>query len=120
MTAVFIIALLMSLTMPVYRRSLDRSKCNVCVGNLRNLVTGIQTFHLENEVYPGELEQLLPNRYLDSIPTCPATETDTYSAGYRFNQVTGEFTLSCSGRNHTTMGYGENEPYYSFSYGMGP
>lgn len=120
MTAIFIISLLSSVAIPVYRRSVDRTKLNACEENLRNIVTSITMYHLEHKRYPQQLQDLLPYLHLSSIPRCPTTQTDTYSAGYQFDQLTGEYTISCSGSNHASLGYGADEPFYSFSKGLGP
>ncbi len=118
MTAIFIISVLCSVSIPVYRRSIDKSRFNVCESNLRNIVTAIQTYHLEQKVYPANLPSLIPPGYINTIPCCPAAYQQTYETGYEFDNVSGEFTVSCRGNNHGSIGYGVDEPYYSFSGGM--
>jgi len=118
MTAIFIISVLCSVSIPVYRRSIDKSRFNVCEGNLRNLVTAIQTYHLEQKAYPPNLSTMIGPGYINMIPCCPSSYQQTYETGYEFDNVSGEFTVSCKGTNHISIGYGADEPYYTFSGGM--
>ena len=118
MTAIFIISVLSSISIPVYRRSIDKSRFNSCESNLRNLVTAIETYHLESKIYPADLTSLVPPGYINSIPTCPSAGQPTYTAGYEFDNVSGEFTVSCKGTYHASLGYGQDEPFYTLSGGM--
>lgn len=120
MTAIFIIALLMSITVPVYKRTVYRTELTACQHNLRNLATAINQYHTENKKYPDTLNEVLKEGILNSMPQCPVSDSDTYSAGYSFNNTTGEFTVYCSGNNHEVLGYSANEPYFTLSEGVGP
>jgi general secretion pathway protein G len=120
MTVIFIMALLMSISIPVYRRSIDKARFNVCQSNLRNLVTALENYHLDNHGYPNGIADLLPNNYINSIPTCPSASRDTYSEGYEYDNVSGEFTIACKGNFHVSIGFAIDQPYYVFSTGMGP
>jgi type II secretion system protein G len=120
MTAIFIMCLLMSISIPVYRRSIDKARFNVCQNNLRNIVNAIENYHLDNHTYPAELKDLLPNNYIQILPSCPSASLDTYSTGYQYDNVSGEFTIACKGSYHISIGFAADQPYYEFSSGMQP
>ncbi len=120
MTVIFIIALLASIAIPVYRRNIDKSLYNVCQSNLRNIVTAIENYHLENHVYPDQLVTLTSTNFISNIPTCPSAHLNTYEPGYEYDNVSGEFTIKCRGSSHKALGYKDDEPFYIFSKGIGP
>lgn len=72
--------------------------------------------------YPLDLQVLIEQHYLQSIPTCPAARTVTYAAGYR--RANGTYTLSCQGNHHWLAGKilgvksAADSPYYSSKEGM--
>jgi Tfp pilus assembly protein PilE len=120
MTVIFIIALLASIAIPVYRRNIDKSLFNVCQSNLRNIVTAIENYHLENHAYPDKLITLTNKNFISNIPTCPSAHENTYEPGYEYDDESGEFTIECKGSGHRSLGYKDDEPFYVFSKGMGP
>lgn len=120
MTVIFIIALLASIAIPVYRRNIDKSLFNVCQSNMRNIATAIDHYYMENHICPPQLDTLKTKGFISNIPTCPSAHQDTYEAGYEFDNETQDYTISCKGANHRSLGYNDDEPFYVFSKGIGP
>ena len=120
LTIMALIVTLAAILMPRYWLAIDRSRATACMGNLRNIANALHVYANDYEGrFPSALEKLIPD-YLSSIPTCPATQTDTYTSGYEVNDNNTFFTQCCKGKNHPTVGYGEDEPYYIFDRGLGP
>nr|WP_223306060.1 type II secretion system protein [Massilia sp. NR 4-1] len=70
-----IIALLLTLAVPRYFPSVDRTKETVLSDNLRNTRLVIDQFYGDTGRYPDSLEQLVEKKYLRSMPIDPITET---------------------------------------------
>ncbi len=70
-----IIALLLTLAVPRYFPSVDRSKEIVLADNLRNTRLVIDQFYGDTGRYPDSLEQLVEKKYLRAMPIDPITET---------------------------------------------
>ncbi|WP_183441448.1 type II secretion system protein [Pseudoduganella violacea] len=70
-----IIALLLTLAVPRYFPSVDRSKETVLNDNLRNTRLVIDQFYGDTGRYPDSLEQLVEKKYLRAMPIDPITET---------------------------------------------
>lgn len=70
-----IIALLLSLAVPRYMKSVDTASETVLLTNLQSLRQVIDAFHSDNGRYPESLEQLVERRYLRSLPVDPITES---------------------------------------------
>lgn len=90
-----------------------------CKDNLKNVATALEMYASDNSGrYPKSLDQLVP-KYLRVIPTCPATNTMTFT-DYQSIQTPDAFTFSCVGDNHQ-KGYGKsarNYPRYSAEKGL--
>nr|WP_255755923.1 type II secretion system protein [Massilia sp. erpn] len=69
-----IIALLLTLAVPRYFPSVDRTKETVLNDNLRNTRLVIDQFYGDTGRYPDSLEQLVEKKYLRSMPIDPITE----------------------------------------------
>ena len=70
-----IIALLLSLAVPRYMKSVDTASETILMTNLQNLRQVIDAFHSDNGRYPESLDQLVERRYLRSLPMDPITES---------------------------------------------
>jgi general secretion pathway protein G len=70
-----LVALLLSIAVPRYMGSLQRSKEQVLVENLRGLRMGIDKFHADTGRYPATLAALSAARYFHSVPVDPITES---------------------------------------------
>jgi general secretion pathway protein G len=74
-----IIALLLTLAVPRYFPSVDRTKETVLADNLRNMRAVIDQFYGDTGRYPESLDQLVEKKYLRALPVDPITEsTDSW------------------------------------------
>ena len=72
-----IVALLLTLAVPRYFPSVDRSKEIVLADNLRNVRMVIDQYYGATGRYPDSLEQLVEKKYLRALPFDPLAESDT-------------------------------------------
>jgi len=70
-----IIALLLSVALPRYQTSVQRSKEAVLKQNLTTAREAIDRFHADRGRYPDGLEDLVREGYLRSLPHDPLTES---------------------------------------------
>ena len=68
-----IIAMLLSLTMPRYFRSVDKSKEAALHSDLSGFRDAIDKYYGDNGKYPDSLEELVVKKYLRDIPPDPLT-----------------------------------------------
>jgi general secretion pathway protein G len=68
-----IIATLLTLAVPRYFASVERSKEAVLKQNLRSMRDAIDKYYADNEKYPDALDTLANGRYLRSVPLDPMT-----------------------------------------------
>ena len=74
-----ILATLLTLAVPRYFASVDRSKETVLRQNLAALRNALDQFHSDTGKYPESLEDLVKKRYLRTVPLDPITErTDSW------------------------------------------
>ena len=71
-----IIALLLTLAVPRYFGSVDRSKETVLKENLFLMRDALQKYYGDKGRYPDDLAGLVNDRYLRKIPVDPITESD--------------------------------------------
>ena len=71
-----IIALLLTIAVPRYFGSLNRSREVALMENLQVLRTTLDKFHADKGRYPETLDELVEQRYLRAVPLDPVTETD--------------------------------------------
>jgi general secretion pathway protein G len=69
-----IVALLLSISVPRYFASVDKSKETVLNENLRVIRTSIDKFHADKGRYPLTLEDLVEQKYIRAVPIDPITE----------------------------------------------
>jgi general secretion pathway protein G len=72
-----IIATLLTLALPRYFSSLDRSKEVVLKENLYQVRDAIGKYYGDKGKYPESLEALITDKYLRKLPTDPITESTT-------------------------------------------
>lgn len=72
-----IVALLLTLSVPRYFQSIDRSKEVILVENLRLTRETIDKFYGDTGRYPDSLDELVEAKYLRALPVDPVTETAT-------------------------------------------
>jgi general secretion pathway protein G len=70
-----IIATLLTIAVPRYFASVDRSKETVLKQSLVVMRDAIDKYYADNGRYPERLEELAEKRYIRSIPVDPITET---------------------------------------------
>ncbi len=70
-----IIATLLTIAVPRYFGSVDRSKEVVLKQSLAVMRDAIDKFYADHGKYPERLEELVEKRYIRSIPVDPITET---------------------------------------------
>lgn len=71
-----VVALLISIAMPRFGDSIDRSKEAVLKENLRVMRHTLDQFHADKGRYPESLEELVEQRYLRAVPMDPITESN--------------------------------------------
>jgi general secretion pathway protein G len=71
-----IVALLLTLSVPRYFSSVEKSKEVVLEENLRVLRITIDKFYADKGRYPLALEDLVEQKYLRSVPLDPMTESN--------------------------------------------
>jgi general secretion pathway protein G len=75
-----IIALLLTLAVPRFFPSIDKSKETILAENLRNTREIIGQYYSDTGRYPDSLEQLVEKKYLRGLPLDPLTErTDSWT-----------------------------------------
>ncbi|MQA19969.1 MULTISPECIES: type II secretion system protein [Telluria group] len=72
-----IIALLLTLAVPRYFPSVDKSKEIVLADNLRNVRQVLDQYYGDTGRYPDTLEQLVEKKYLRAMPVDPITDSDS-------------------------------------------
>jgi general secretion pathway protein G len=70
-----IVALLLTLAVPRFFPSIDKSKETILMDNLRNIREVIDQYHADTGRYPDSLEELVEKKYLRSMPVDPVTES---------------------------------------------
>jgi general secretion pathway protein G len=71
-----IIALMLTLAVPRYFPSVDKSKEVVLADNLRNVRQVIDQYYGDTGRYPDTLEQLVEKKYLRALPFDPVADSD--------------------------------------------
>src|SRR5262245_28446635 len=74
-----IIATLLTIALPRYFGSVDKSKEVTLRQSLNVMRDAIDKFHADNGRYPEKLEELVEKRYIRSVPIDPITDSATTS-----------------------------------------
>jgi len=72
-----IVALLLTLALPRYFGSVDKSKEAVLKENLHQMREAISRYYADKGRYPESLETLVTDKYLRRVPVDPITENTT-------------------------------------------
>jgi general secretion pathway protein G len=75
-----IIAVLLTLAVPRYFNSLDRSKEAALKENLKVLRVTLDKYHADRGRFPDTLEDLVAHKYLRAVPVDPITEAPSWVA----------------------------------------
>ena len=70
-----ILALLLTIALPRYFQSVDRTKETVLRENLRTMRDTIDKFYGDTGRYPQNLEELVEKKYFRALPVDPLTES---------------------------------------------
>lgn len=70
-----IVGLLLTIAVPRYFGSVDKSKEVALRENLQVLRTGIDRYYADKGVYPGTLADLVTHKYFRRVPLDPVTES---------------------------------------------
>jgi general secretion pathway protein G len=71
-----IVALLLTLAVPRFFPSVDKTKETILAENLRTTRAVIDQFHADTGRYPDSLDQLVEKRYLPRLPFDPVLDSD--------------------------------------------
>jgi general secretion pathway protein G len=71
-----IVALLLTLAVPRFFPSVDKTKETILAENLRTTRTMIDQFYADTGRYPESLEQLVEKKYLPRVPFDPVADSD--------------------------------------------
>ncbi|MGJ7917501.1 type II secretion system protein [Massilia sp. LXY-6] len=71
-----IVALLLTLAVPRFFPSVDKTKETILAENLRTARTVIDQFYADTGRYPDSLDQLVEKKYLPRLPFDPVLESD--------------------------------------------
>ena len=71
-----IVALLLTLAVPRFFPSVDRTKETILAENLRTTRAVIDQFYADTGRYPESLDQLVEKKYLPRLPYDPVLESD--------------------------------------------
>ena len=72
-----IIATLLTLAVPRYFASLEKSREAVLHANLTLMRETLDKYYGDKGVYPDSLDELVASKYLRSVPTDPITQSNT-------------------------------------------
>ena len=70
-----IVALLLTLAVPRFFPSVDKTKETILLDNLRSTRAVIDQFYSDTGRYPDSLDQLVEKKYLRSLPIDPITDS---------------------------------------------
>ena len=76
MVVLTIVALLLTLAVPRYFGSIDKSKEAVLRENLNQMRDAISRYYADKGKYPESLDALATEKYLRGVPLDPVTESD--------------------------------------------
>lgn len=83
---VAIIAILAAILIPNFLRARAQSQVSASKGNIRNIATALESYFVDNNIYPTELSSLTTT-YMRTIPDEPcsgeaSSDTQGYGGGY--------------------------------------
>ena len=106
LVAMAILGLLLSLVVPRYFDSLDRSKDAILMENLKATRDVIDKFYGDNGRYPDSLAELVEKRYLRTLPLDPITlSTQTWVITSPESPVRGQvYDIHSAAKGHTKDG----------------
>ncbi len=104
------------IVVPNFIRAKSSGQLTACTSNLKNLGTALQMYASDNQgQFPDRLEQLLPQQYLRTLPTCPTVMRMSYT-DYHVNPRHTHFSVGCCGNAHPRNGL--NHPRFDSQRGL--
>lgn len=119
MIVIGIIGILAAILVPNMVRSKNQGRLSACKQNVRAMASAIESYATDNRGrYPSTLNRLSP-AFISALPTCPVTKSSSpYETGYESSTGPDNYTISCAGGNHTTVGLPANYPQYNAATGL--
>ncbi len=77
MIVIFILAILVSIAIPVMFRLIANAKRRTCQANLRIIDGQANAFYIENGIYPSSVMSLVPS-FIRDEPRCPVVPNSAY------------------------------------------
>ena len=77
MVVMFIISVLLAIAVPVYQKSIIRSKESVLRGNLAAIRNMIDEYTIDKQKAPDSLDDLVSEGYLRQVPQDPMTNSNS-------------------------------------------
>jgi general secretion pathway protein G len=112
MVVMSIVALLLTIALPRYFGSLDKAKDVALQENLKVVRATLDKFQADKGRFPKDLQELVDQRYLRSLPVDPITEqTSTWVLVPAEDAVSGGVSDLHSGAPGTSR---EGKPYASY------
>jgi prepilin-type N-terminal cleavage/methylation domain-containing protein len=112
-----IIGILATIMLPNFLRARYNAHLTACQLNVKNIATGVQTYEGQYQVYPENLNILIDEKFMDSLPVCPSDGKDY---GYELGEQSATYTIYCSGSIHHLIlpQVREGYPQYSPACGL--
>lgn len=86
MIVVVIIAILFSIAIPVYTNSQERVAESACLQNQKLIHRAAEEYKNDNNSYPGNVQTLVDESYLQSMPNC---------SGLNYTAINADGTVEC-------------------------
>ncbi len=99
MVVIAILAILFAILTPVLMRARFKTYHSACIGNVRNLATGLESYAMENDGrYPETLAILSDpsTSHMRSLPACPSVNEE-YEGTYEVSGNGKEYRITCPG-----------------------
>jgi prepilin-type N-terminal cleavage/methylation domain-containing protein len=110
-----IVALLLTIALPRYFGSLERSKDIALQENLKVLRLSLDKFYADKGRYPQTLEELVEHKYLRAVPIDPITESSSTWILLQSEADAGEAPEGIADVRSGAQGTDKNgQPYESF------
>lgn len=124
--AIAIIAILVAILVPNFRRARLRSQHVTCSTNCKNVATALEVYSVDHQGrYPSNsglpgLNQLINGGNIGRIPTCPSAGQVTF-VDFESSGTPDSFSFTCVGNNHGQLWgglVGDNFPQYHSGAGL--
>jgi prepilin-type N-terminal cleavage/methylation domain-containing protein len=125
MIVIAIIAILAAILVPNFIRARAQGQLTACKSNLKNIGTALEMYSTDwSGKYPNAGTAVLTPNYLKSVPECPATSSNTYTATFgpgaalNVSSYDDYYYVECTGQNHDAVSVTGNYPAYNGIQGL--